>query len=222
MLGAGEGDVWLVEAEPRYATSSQATIPLQEAWAERRRIAARIVGRYADAGMDTQSDCDVHGRLRLRHSPLQFGPSHAGRWLALHGAIGVDIEFDAAAAVDAKVTSGHFFHPTDVKALDDFQGRALDRAFLFSWTLKEAALKASVCGLLASLNTVVTPVAARFGRTLGLTTHATPPWPKPPEQARTFRRREVIGAIVGERVRWRVLEARWTTPAREAAQGKET
>lgn len=83
-----------------------------------------------------------------------FSISHSEGHLALAlyagGEPGVDIE-SAFREVDARGLPRRYFSPAEVEALEALSGEALRIAFLRTWTLKEASVKADGAGLAGEL-----------------------------------------------------------------------
>lgn len=86
------------------------------------------------------------GKPYLENDELHFNLSHSGEKAALAisrlPAIGIDIEkFDRK--VDIKGLSKRCFRPSEIKRLEGLKDEALQRAFFWTWTAKEARMKAT-------------------------------------------------------------------------------
>lgn len=96
-------------------------------------------------------------RLCAGQAPMDFNLSHSGEWLACAvtaGApVGLDIEY-ARPGRDLMRLARRFFHPAEVKVLQDLDETPRLELFYSLWTLKEATVKsraAAVAPLLESL-----------------------------------------------------------------------
>jgi phosphopantetheine--protein transferase-like protein len=142
---------------------------------------------------------DARVAISISHSETALAVAVAGT-----GPIGVDIE-DVSTAIEAQQIADHFFHPYEAAQLRKLDQPDRDLAFLFSWTLKEAALKATGAGLRAPLSSVRAAVSCCQQRNVSLAVTRTLPWPEPPSVGRTFRLESICGAAAGPVRRWRIL-----------------
>lgn len=219
----GEGHLWLIDLTRAMPADRRPRPPschgppirrLDRAELRRRRRAAesQIISKYIDSAAGASIFHDRHGKPFLLSSALRISLSDTNGLLALAissgDVIGVDIEADVPTP-DALIISQCFFSERETEALAALRGRDRDRAFLFSWTLKEAALKAVGSGLMAPLDSVITTVHPRPGGQVRLITLATPPWPQPPQRGFSFQCSGLLGAVVGGPEKWRIIETRW-------------
>lgn len=230
-LLTGEGHVWLIDADdpawsgPALPRETERALRFASPADSRRwlrgRVAIRSVLFHYGAARFAAIGRDTNGAPTSPVSGLSVSISHSGSdvaiALALCPHIGVDIE-RIERIHDSREIVRSFFDTAEAEAMSTIDPRIYDRAFLFSWTLKEAALKASRAGLMAPLASVRAPLVVSPQKRVRLVTEPSDPWPAPPSVGRTFETKNCIGAAVGD-VRWRLFHAhaRRLMPIREAA-----
>lgn len=126
-------------------------------------VLRRILSRYTGCPPgELTFEAGKYGKPRLvgvcgGGSPLRFNLAHSGELVLVgvcrDGETGVDIEA-VDPAVDVRGIGRRFFHPAEVRVLDNLSGEACRDAFFRLWTRKEAFIKAVGAGLFLALQSV--------------------------------------------------------------------
>lgn len=120
-----------------------------------RGLLRTLLGHYLQRQPAQIEFCyNAHGKPALADNggtaPLQFNLSHSSEFALFAFArarrLGVDIEYIRPHIVEEDI-AGHFFSPTEVKALRALPERLRQKAFFACWTRKEAYIKARGEGL---------------------------------------------------------------------------
>lgn len=217
-LRAGNGHIWVsnvpeklenysfsdrdIEKCQRFANSVD-----RETWLKGRAAVLVLLKRHYLFSTDATIEYRQHGQpfVPTCHG-LEISISHTGTSIALAvswgTANGVDIEY-VDQEIDILSIARNFFEADELSDMEALSQSERKVSFFFSWTIKEAALKAVGMGLLYPLSYVQAPIITEPVTSFGVALEKGLRLPR--QTGRAFRLNNLVGAAVGNVKKWRLF-----------------